>query len=118
MNFNNLHALAATVIPQQQLKLIKFTGNVTNDAGYDVPSYAEPVEITGSFQPMTAQDSAKLGLDFRQVHATLHTSADVALAGKGTQPDRIEYGGKLYDAIGVADWKAQDGWAEFVLVAT
>lgn len=115
--FGNLQALAATVIPQQTVQLRKFTGNVTNEAGYDVPSYADPVDITGSFQPMAAQDAAKLGLDFRQVHATFYTSAAIALAGQGTQPDRIEYGGKLYDAIGVTDWVSQDGWALFVLVA-
>lgn len=115
--FGNLQALAATVIPQQTVLHHRFAGNTTNDMGYQVPTYDEPVEITGSFQAMAAQDAAKLGLDFRQVHATLHTSADIALAGQGTQPDRIEYGGKLYDAIGVTDWKAQDGWAEFVLVA-
>lgn len=115
--FGNLQALAATVIPQQTVLHHRFAGNITNDMGYQEPSYDTPVEITGSFQPMAAQDSAKLGLDFRQVHATLHTAADVALAGQGTQPDRIEYGGKLYDAIGITDWKTQDGWAHFILVA-
>ena len=115
--FGNLRELAATVIPQQTVLHHRFVGNITNDMGYQEPSYDCPIEITGSFQPMAAQDSAKLGLDFRQVHATLHTSADIALAGQGTQPDRVEYGGKLYDAIGVTDWKAQDGWAQFVLVA-
>lgn len=115
--FGNLQALAATAIPQQTVLHHRFAGNVTNDMGYKVPSYDEPVEIAGSFQPMAAQDAAKLGLDFRQEHATFYTSASIALAGQGTQPDRIEYGGKLYDAIGVTDWKSQDGWAQFVLVA-
>jgi hypothetical protein len=117
MMFGNLQALAATVIPQQTVLHHRFAGNITNDMGYQEPSYDDPVDITGSFQPMAAQDATKLGLDFRQVHATLHTSAAIALAGQGTQPDRIEYGGKLYDAIGVTDWKSQDGWAQYVLVA-
>ena len=115
--FENLQALASAVIPQQAVLHHRCIGNVTNDMGYNVPNYAAPVEITGSFQPMTAQDATKLGLDFRQVNATFYTSASVALAGKGTQPDRIEYGGKLYDVIGVTDFKAQDGWAQYILVA-
>lgn len=115
--FGNLQALASAVIPQQTVLHHRFIGNVTNDMGYKVPSYDEPVEITGSLQPMTAQDVTKLGLDFRQVHATFYTSASVALAGEGTQPDRIEYGSKLYEVIGVTDLKTQDGWAQYVLVA-
>lgn len=115
--FGNLQALAATAVPQQQLKLIKFTGNVTNDAGYDVPSYADPVDITGSIQPMSADTAARLGLDFRETRAVLYTSADIALAKEGTQPDRVEYGGKLYDAVSITDWRHQDDWAHFMLVA-
>lgn len=115
--FSNLQALASTVIPQQVVLHHRFAGNVTNDMGYKVPTYADPVEIMGSLQPMAAQDATKLGLDFRQVNATFYTSASIALAGEGTQPDRIEYGGKLYEVIGVTDLKEQDGWAQYVLVA-
>lgn len=115
--FGNLQALASSVIPQQTVLHHRFVGNVTNDMGYNVPTYALPVAITGSFQAMTAQDAAKLGLSIRQVNATFYTSADIALAGEGTQPDRIEYGEKLYEVIGVTDFKAQDGWAQYVLVA-
>jgi hypothetical protein len=115
--FSNLQALASAVIPQQVVLHHRFIGNVTNDMGYKVPTYADPIEIMGSFQPMTAQDAAKLGLSFRQVNATFYTSASITLAGEGSQPDRIEYGGKLYDVIGVTDFKVQDGWAQYVLVA-
>src|SRR5574344_1374867 len=115
--FSNLQALASAAIPQQVVLHHRFIGNVTNDMGYKVPTYADPVAIKGSFQPMTAQDAAKLGLSFRQVNATFYTSATIALTSQGSQPDRIEYGGKLYDVIGVTDFKAQDGWAQYVLVA-
>ena len=115
--FENLQALASAVVPQQVVLHHRFIGNVINDMGYKVPTYDDPVAITGSFQAMTSQDAAKLGLSIRQVNATFYTSASIALAGQGTQPDRIEYGGKLYDVIGVTDWKAQDGWAQYVLVA-
>lgn len=115
--FENLQALVSSVIPQQVVLHHRYAGNVTNDMGYKVPTYADPVEITGSFQPMASQDAVKLGLNFRQVNATFYTSASISLAGKGSQPDRIEYGGKLYDVIGVTDWKAQDGWAQYILVA-
>src|SRR5574344_769176 len=115
--FSNLQALASAAIPQQVVLHHRFIGNVTNDMGYKVSTYADPVEITGSFQPMSAQDAARLGLSFRQVNATLYTSAPIALTGEGAQPDRIEYSGKLYDVIGVTDFKVQDGWAQYVLVA-
>lgn len=115
--FGNLQALASTVVPQQTVLHHRFIGNVTNDMGYNVPTYDDPVEITGSFQAMTAQDAVKLGLSIRQVNATFYTSASVALAGEGTQSDRIEYGGNMYDVIGITDFKAQDGWAQYILVA-
>ena len=117
MNFGNLHAIASALIPQQQATIERFTGNVTNPMGYTVPSYAAPEPITGSVQPMAAQDAQKLGLDFRKVTATLHTSADVALAGPGTQPDRITYAGRVYEPIAVTDWAAQDGWRVVTMVA-
>ena len=115
--FENLQALASTAIPQQVVLHHRYIGNVTNDMGYNVPTYAIPVEITGSLQPMAAQDAAKLGLSIRQANATFYTSADITLAGEGSQPDRIEYGRKLYEVIGVTDWKTQDGWAQYILVA-
>ena len=117
MNFGNLHALAATVIPQQAIQLERFKGNVTNAAGYTVPEYYDPETITGSIQPVEAKDTQTLGLDMRQVNKTLHTSAEIKLAGAGTQPDRILYVGRTYEPIGITDWQAEDGWAYYILVA-
>lgn len=116
MNFGNLHALASQVIPQQRVMLSRFKGNVTNAMGYSAPEFHAPEPIAGSLQPMAAKDVTKLGLDFRQVHATLHTSATLKLAGPGTQPDQISYGGHDYDVIGITDWATQDGWSQYVLV--
>ena len=116
MNFGNLHAMAAQAIPQQQITLTRFKGVTTNAMGYQIAEYHDPETIAGSLQPMAAQDVTKLGLDFRQMHATLHTSTKLALSGAGTQPDKLSYGGRNYEVIGVTDWSAQDGWASYVLV--
>ena len=116
MNFGNLHAIASALIPQQQITLTRFKGVTTNAMGYQIAEYHDPETIAGSLQPMAAQDATKLGLDFRQMHATLHTSAKLSLSGAGTQPDKLAYGGRNYEVIGVTDWSAQDGWASYVLV--
>lgn len=117
MNFNNLHALAATVIPQQSMSWIRFKENSENAMGVTVPVYHDPETIEGSFQPMDAHDVVKLGLSIRSEHATLHTSADVKPAKEGEQPDRIVYAGRTFEPTAIADWSAQDGWRKLVLVA-
>ena len=117
MNFNNLHALAATVIPQQSMSWIRFKENSENAMGVTVPVYYDPETITGSLQPMDAQDVAKLGLSIRSEHATLHTSADVKPAKKGEQPDRIIYAGRTFEPVAITNWSAQDGWRNLVMVA-
>lgn len=117
MNFNNLHALASTIIPQQSMEWVRFKENSENAMGVTVPVYYDPETIEGSLQPMDAQDVAKLGLSIRSEHATLITSADVKPAKEGEQPDRIVYEGRTFEPTAIADWSAQDGWRKLVLVA-
>ena len=117
MNFNNLHALAATVIPQQSMEWVRFKENSDNAMGVTVPVYYPAETIEGSFQPMDAQDVVKLGLSIRSEHATLHTSADVKPAKEGEQPDRIIYSGRTFEPVAITNWSAQDGWRKLVLVA-
>lgn len=106
----NLHAIAAGVIPQQKIMLSKFKQNTTNSLGLTVPEYGEAEEIEGSLQPMNADDASILGLVTRATNATLYTSANVELAGEGTQADKISYNGKTFEPISVEDWSGQAGW--------
>lgn len=112
----NLLALAQTVIPSQQLTLAKFTGRATNAAGFQVPTFADPVPLSGSAQPVPQSRYAALGLDFEKTYITLYTSADVVGVARDGSGDRVTFNGDTYSAESLTDWRTQNGWSAIICV--
>lgn len=111
----NLLSVAFGAIAQQSGLWLRFIENGQNDQGQDIPIYADPVAITGSFQSTDARTVQAMGLDLTAKHRTLYTMSPVAVTERSTSPDLIVFYGRKYQAVGELDWINQDGWKGVIL---
>lgn len=112
----NLLNIALGAIASQSLQWYRFAGNTTNELGQDIPSYAAPVTIIGSFQPVDARTIEQLGLDVTKQYRNLYTSNPLEMVRREASPDYAVFGGRRYEVQGEADWYAQDGWKGILFV--
>jgi hypothetical protein len=113
----NLLALAQTAIGSQIAQLYAYTSRTSNAIGQYVTVFADPVNISGSFQPVPRQKYAELGLDFTKTYAWFYSSAQILDVARDRSGDQIAFGGKRWEVSGNNDWKAIDGWNGVLLVA-
>jgi len=102
------------LIGAQTVAWSRFTGFTTNAAGVQVPAFSAPVDVVGSFQPVTAKLIEQLGLDFTRNYATFFASENFGDVQRDKTGDRLAYGGKVFQIESKTPWHAQDGW-EYVL---
>ncbi len=106
----NLLDMAFTVISQQSVLYARSTGRTLNVNGHWVTTYATPITITGSFQPVPRSMYEKYGLDFQKVYYTFYTSNNVKDLQRNVSGDQITFNNQLFQCESNNDWFAQDGW--------
>lgn len=106
----NLLAQAFAAIGQQSIKLHKFTGRSPNELGQYVTTYADPIDILGSWQPISKTRYAALGLDMTKEHAMLYTPVNIQTIERDGSGDQASIYGKRWQALDLTDWFYQDGW--------
>lgn len=113
----NLLSLAMGVIgPSGPIMRLAFTGMAENAAGYQVASYADPVEIGGRVQPIPQRLYQQMGLNLGKDYVNLFTPAGVVVVDRDNAGDRFTWGGKVYYCQSETDWKGQDGWTQITAV--
>lgn len=112
----NLLTLAHGLIGRQTVQWLRFTGMTTNAAGVDVPAWAEPVDIYGSFQAVSATMLQNLGLDWTKDYATFYNENQFSDPSRDKTGDRLIYGGDTYQIESKTPWYKQDGWESVLCV--
>lgn len=107
---SNLLNLALSVVGAQTLAYFAYTGRQTNAAGYDVTTYADPVDISGSFQPVPRAQYSNLGLDYQKTYWNFYVSADVLDVARDVSGDQLAFEGLRYQCESITPWRAIDGW--------
>jgi len=107
---SNLLNMAMGLIGAQRVQWLRFDMMATNAAGVDVPGFLEPVEVTGSFQAVSANLIKELGLDFTRNYATFFASQNFGDVNRGKTGDRLIYAGRTYQIESETPWFSQDGW--------
>ena len=88
----------------------KFLGNISNDVGMLVPTYEDPVQISGSFQVVSSSLYAQRGLDINKHYRILYTNTEITEIDNNTSSDRILYGDDTYQVLDKDDWYRYNGW--------
>lgn len=114
---SNIWAQAMSVIASQSAQYYAFASRSVNAIGYDVASYAAPVTIRCSIQPIARNLYEHMGLDMAKSYINVFTDASVAGVSRSVSGDKIVFGGTEYQCISTTPWTAIDGWTEILCVA-
>lgn len=115
--FNNLLLTALTVIPPETLSYEKWQGNTTNEIGFDVPSYSDPVLVKGSIQYHIAEKMYQaFGLSLNKHYALVNLPASVVGLEESLTPDRLTFHGKKWIIIKNNNWHTYNGWCKVIVV--
>ena len=109
-------ALAMTVIPQQQALLFRWVGRETNDIGFDVDTFAPPVPLTGSIQPVDRSRYGYMGLDASKSYIVIYSQQLAQPVTQTDNPDQVAYMGRRYRIMSAADWHAPADYTGFMAV--
>lgn len=114
---SNLLNMALRVIARQTVSYFVFTGRVLNSYGQDIPTYADPIQITGSFQAVPRQLYEKYGLDLQKTYYTFYSSTNIIDVGRDTAGDQLSFNNQRFQVESGNDWFATDGWKGVLCVA-
>lgn len=113
---SNLLNLALSVIAKQTLTYYQATGRTLNAVGQEITTYASPVTVMGSFQPVPRILYEKYGLDFQKSYFTFYASVNLIDIQRDVSADQIAFGSQRYQCLSSNDWFAVDGWKGILCV--
>lgn len=113
---SNLLNRAARLIGLQTVQYEVFTGSSTNEIGLIVPTFAAPVPVLGSVQPIARTIIQAIGLDWQKNYVTLYTSHFVNDVARDQTGDQFTFAGKTFQVLSKTDWTPIDGWTNPVCV--
>ena len=118
---SNLLSLALRVSAPLTLgaaRIRRYQGRATNAAGFDVPTYADSVDLPADTcaQPVPRNRYQMQGLDYAKDYITIYTTASCACTDRDTNGDVIEWDGRLWLCASKTAWRTVDGWEKVVCV--
>lgn len=116
--FGNLLSTVLEVLPSNGVvEYLRFNGAVTNEAGYDVPSFLAPVVVNKSqVQAIPRMSYGFLELDYQKTYVNWFVPMTVVGLDRDYSGDRMTYDGELFQCISPTDWSKQDGWCQMLCV--
>lgn len=112
----NLLNMALGVIGAQTVIWRAYAGRTENALGQWVTTYADPVPLRGSWQPLDRTKYEALGLDLSRTYHNFYASAGIDGINRGESPDLIEYQGRRHEVVNELDWRGQDGWRGVLVI--
>lgn len=112
----NLLNMAFGLIQPQRVEYRRFSGRTTNAAGIEVVTWANPVAIFGSLQPVDHKLLQQYGLELNKAYMTFYATQGFREPDRNRAGDRITYGNRTYQVEGLTPWLLQDGWSRVLCV--
>ncbi len=114
-NFNiNILGQVQSVIGKQSYKIIKYLGRTRNENGYYISEFSDPINMSGSVQPVSSSVYKDLGLDFKKAYIKIYDTELISSLTRETNSDQIIWNGYLWELAESTSWTIQSGW-NFVL---
>lgn len=107
---SNLLNSALSIIAKLPFQYCQFTGRTTNGIGLDVATYAQPVNLSGSVQPVPRSMYQAYGLDFQCNYINVYVSQAITDIARDVSGDQIVFQGNTYQCISKTPWAGIDGW--------
>ena len=110
MNLGNLLNKALTILPRQCFQYYANTGRTSQPNAQYLATYAAPIELTGSVQPVPKTLYQVYGLDFAKAYFTFFVSHSVMDITRNFSGDAFVYNGNTFQCVQKTDWFAYNGW--------
>lgn len=116
--FGNLLSTVLQVLPSNGVvEYLRFIGNTTNAAGYDVPSFASAMPVHQcQVQAVPRISYGFLNLDYQKTYVNWFIPRQVIGLDRDYSGDRMTYNGEIYQCVSATDWSQQDGWCQMLCV--
>jgi len=98
------------------LSYYAFSARVTNDVGYDVPTYATAKTLYGSVQVVPRTLYQHMGLDLQKNYINVYTSNAISDIKRNISGDQIAFNGSRYQCESITNWHGVDGWVSILCV--
>lgn len=100
----------------QQFEFYQFQGSTLDDLGRDIPQYSDPMNLKGSIQAVPNKMYEQLGLDLDKNYITVFCPQLIQSLATNTQPDRIIWNNRTFEAIETKDWTNLNGYTKTLFV--
>ena len=113
---SNLLKKALKLIPPESYLYYQYQGESVNEIGIRVPTYADPITITGSVQSPENSMYNQLGLSLDKNYKIFYGAISINGNETQNQPDRFLYDGRLFETVKNTNWFNYDGWSGVLAV--
>ena len=113
---SNLLGIALSVLGAQTASYYARTGRTKNSRGVFVTTFAPPIDVIGSWQPMNKTTVTAMGLDMSKDYATFYSATPFNTIDENEPADEFTYAGRRWRAISKTNWTPADGWNGVVVV--
>jgi hypothetical protein len=107
---SNILNMALSVLGKQSFQYYAFASRTPNAVGQDIATYAAPLALQGSVQPVPRELFERYGLDFQRNYVNVYVSKNVLDVTRDVSGDLIVFNGKPYQCVSETPWAAIDGW--------
>ena len=113
----NLLAATQSVIGRQAYQYVQWLGRTTNEFGYDVDQFADPVDREGGVYPVSREVAQKSGLDHDKEYIQIFDTDLINLMTDTTNADRIIFSGSTWRPVNTPNsWQPSGGWGQVIAV--
>lgn len=113
---SNLFSMAMRLIAPSSFVYTAFASRALNSVGQYVATYASPVTLQGSAQPVPRQYYQIYGLDFQKNYVTFFIQKNIIDIARDVSGDTITFNGVTFQCISKTDWFQQDNWDSVLAV--
>ena len=113
---SNILNQALRVINKQSFSYYAFISRTSNSIGNWVSTFAAPITLTGSVQPVTRALYAQYGLQLNKNYVMCYTPNDIIDVDRDRSSDQILFNGQAYQVLADTLWYNIDGWVGAICV--
>lgn len=113
---SNLLNQALRLIAKQTFIYKAFSSRTANSIGMWVTTYAKPVSVKGSVQPISRVLMQVLGLDMQKNYVNIFIPQKVVDIERDVTSDQFVFNSRTYQVISITPWHLIDGWNQALCI--
>ena len=108
--------MGLSYVQKQTVQYYQYDSRTENIVYQDVTTYAAPISIQGSLQPVTRTMKYQYGLNLQNDYYTFYAPKKILDVARDISGDQIVALGRRFQVESANDWYAIDGWVGVLLI--